>query len=46
VDYRPGEIMHLRPGVGLAKEKLGWEAKENLEAGLSKMIDFIKAEHL
>ena len=45
-NYRPGEIMHLRPDVGLAKEKLGWEAEESLEGGLSKMIDFIRNEQL
>lgn len=31
-----------QPNIELAKEKLGWEPKVNLEAGLKKTIDYFK----
>lgn len=37
-DYRPGEIMVLRPDVQLAKRVLGWEASVPLEEGVRSLI--------
>jgi len=44
-NYRPGEIMHLRPNVNYAKEILGWEAKVNLEKGLLNLIEYFKKKY-
>ena len=43
-DYRPGEIMHLRPDVAHAKSVLGWEAAITLDDGLSGLIEHLR-EH-
>ena len=46
-DYRPGEIMVLRPAVTLAKGVLGWEASTTLEEGIQSLIDHLRRyEHL
>jgi UDP-glucose 4-epimerase len=41
-DYRPGEIRDLRPDVGLAARVLGWRAHVPLEAGLTRLISYLK----
>ena len=33
-----------KPDISLAKEKLGWEPKINLDEGLEKSIDYFKKE--
>ena len=40
--YRPGEIMDLRPGVGRAKEILGWEARVTFEEGAARLIEDLR----
>lgn len=46
-DYRPGEIMVLRPDVTLAKRVLAWEARVTLEEGIESLIDHLRqGEHL
>ena len=40
-DYRPGEIMHLRPDVNSAKKSLRWEPKVELEKGLLNLIEYL-----
>jgi len=41
-DYRPGEIMHLRPSVDKSERILGWKAKTELEEGLKKQINYLR----
>lgn len=41
-DYRPGEIMVLRPDVQLAKRVLDWEAAVPLDEGVRSLIDDIR----
>lgn len=39
---RKGDIKHSRADVSLAKEKLGYESKYNLETGLKETIEYFK----
>lgn len=45
--YKPlpqDDPMQRQPDISLAKEKLGWEPKINLEEGLKRTIDYFKME--
>lgn len=47
IDYRPlpqDDPFQRRPDIGLAKEKLGWEPKVELEEGLRKTIEYFRKE--
>jgi UDP-glucuronate decarboxylase len=45
IDYKPlpeDDPVRRCPDISLAKEKLGWEPKVELEEGLSKTIDYFR----
>ena len=45
--YRPlpeDDPLQRQPDIGLAKERLGWEPKTQLEEGLKRTVDYFKGE--
>ncbi len=45
--YRPlpeDDPLKRQPDIGLAKERLGWEPKTQLEEGLKRTVDYFKGE--